>query len=66
MQPEHQTGTTQNLYKTDESLYQAGITVVVVTHESAVARHSRRVIWFRDGKVIHSNLNPQELHSVID
>ena len=58
--------TTEEVLDIFESLYQAGITVVVVTHESAVARHSRRVIWFRDGKVIHSNLNPQELHSVID
>lgn len=58
--------TTEEVLGIFESLYQAGITVVVVTHESEVARHSRRVIWFRDGKVIHSNLNPQELHSVID
>ncbi|MEL4895198.1 ABC transporter ATP-binding protein [Crocosphaera sp. Alani8] len=58
--------TTEEVLGIFESLYQAGITVVVVTHESEVARHSRRVIWFRDGQVIHSHLDPQELHSVID
>ncbi|MDJ0730720.1 MAG: ABC transporter ATP-binding protein [Crocosphaera sp.] len=58
--------TTEEVLGIFESLYQAGITVVVVTHESEVARHSQRVIWFRDGQVIHSHLSPQELHSVID
>ena len=58
--------TTDEVLAIFESLYQAGITVVVVTHESEVARHSRRVIWFRDGQIIHPNLNPEQLHSVID
>lgn len=58
--------TTEEVLAIFESLYQAGITVVVVTHEAEVARHSRRVIWFKDGQVIHSHLNPEELHSVID
>ncbi|MDJ0599987.1 MAG: ABC transporter ATP-binding protein [Crocosphaera sp.] len=58
--------TTEEVLGIFESLHQAGITVIVVTHEAEVARHSQRVIWFRDGQVIHSHLNPQELHSVID
>ncbi|MDJ0842896.1 ABC transporter ATP-binding protein [Crocosphaera sp.] len=58
--------TTEEVLDIFESLYQAGITVVVVTHETEVARHSRRVIWFKDGQVVHSHLNPQELHSVIN
>ncbi len=58
--------TTEEVLEIFENLHQAGITVVVVTHEAEVARHSRRVIWFRDGQVIHSHLSPQELHSVIN
>jgi putative ABC transport system ATP-binding protein len=38
-----------------------GITVVMVTHEADVARSSRRIIWFRDGAVIHDRLTPEEL-----
>ncbi len=60
------TQTTDEVLAIFESLHQAGITVVVVTHESEVARHSQRVIWFRDGQVIHPNLSPEQLHSVID
>ncbi|EAZ88936.1 ABC transporter ATP-binding protein [Crocosphaera chwakensis] len=58
--------TTEEVLNIFESLHEAGITVVVVTHEAEVARHSQRVIWFKDGKVVHSQLAPQELHSVID
>ncbi|MDJ0659356.1 MAG: ABC transporter ATP-binding protein [Crocosphaera sp.] len=58
--------TTEEVLEIFESLYQAGITVVVITHEAEVARHSRRVIWFKDGQVVHSNLSPHELHSVVN
>ncbi|MGK7941091.1 MAG: ABC transporter ATP-binding protein [Crocosphaera sp.] len=58
--------TTDEVLGIFESLHQAGITVVVVTHESEVARHSQRVIWFRDGQILHPNLSPEQLHSVID
>lgn len=58
--------TTEEVLDIFESLHQAGITVVVVTHEAEVARHSQRVIWFRDGQVIHPQLDPQDLHSVVD
>ena len=34
-----------------ESLYQQGNTVIVVTHESDVARHARRAVHLRDGVV---------------
>ncbi len=58
--------TTNEVLGIFETLNQAGITVVVVTHEAEVARHSQRVIWFRDGQVIHPHLSPEQLHSVID
>jgi len=36
----------------------AGITVVVVTHEAEVAAHARRILRFRDGKVIADEPSP--------
>jgi putative ABC transport system ATP-binding protein len=42
-----------------EVLYQAGNTILVVTHEEDVARHSRRIIRLRDG-VIESDLAVDE------
>ncbi|MEO0825365.1 MAG: ABC transporter ATP-binding protein [Cyanobacteria bacterium J06635_15] len=56
--------TTQDVMAIFAELNQAGITVVMVTHEAEVARLSRRVIWFRDGEVVHSNLAPDELGHV--
>jgi putative ABC transport system ATP-binding protein len=46
-------------------LHQSGITVVIVTHEADVASHSQRIVWFKDGAVIHSHLSPADLHQVI-
>ncbi|MEA5511557.1 ABC transporter ATP-binding protein [Crocosphaera sp. UHCC 0190] len=56
--------TTDEILEIFEELNQLNITIVVVTHEAEVARHSQRVIWFRDGQVVHANLNPNQLHSV--
>jgi putative ABC transport system ATP-binding protein len=38
-----------------------GITIVMVTHEAEVARQTRRIVWFRDGQVIHSHLTPADV-----
>ena len=46
-------------------LHASGITVVMVTHESDVARMTERIIWFRDGQVIHSHLTPDEMLQVV-
>jgi putative ABC transport system ATP-binding protein len=45
-------------------LHDSGITVVMVTHEVDVARESKRIVWFRDGEVIHSHLTPEEMLEV--
>lgn len=47
-----------------QELHAGGITVVMVTHEVEVARHSKRIIWFRDGEVIYSHLTPEEMLEV--
>ncbi len=53
--------TTQEVLNIFRELNATGITVVMVTHEPDVARQTQRIIWFRDGKVIHSHLTPEQL-----
>ncbi len=53
--------TTQEVMKIFGELHSTGITVVMVTHEPEVARLSDRIIWFKDGKVVHSHLTPEEM-----
>jgi putative ABC transport system ATP-binding protein len=53
--------TTQEILEIFGALNAAGMTVVMVTHEAEVARCTRRVVWFRDGQVIHANLKPEDL-----
>jgi putative ABC transport system ATP-binding protein len=53
--------TTQEVMDIFSELNASGITVVMVTHEPDVARQTRRIVWFRDGEVIHSHLTPADL-----
>ncbi|AUT03081.1 ABC transporter [Nostoc sp. CENA543] len=53
--------TTQEVLDIFTELNQSGITVVMVTHEPEVARQTRRIVWFRDGQVVHSHLTPENL-----
>jgi putative ABC transport system ATP-binding protein len=53
--------TTQEILNIFTELNQAGITVVMVTHESEVARVTKRVIWFKDGRVLEANMRPEEV-----
>ncbi|WP_414623039.1 ABC transporter ATP-binding protein [Calothrix sp. CCY 0018] len=56
--------TTQEVLDIFTELNSTGITVVMVTHEPEVARQTQRIIWFRDGEVIHSNLTADDLNTV--
>jgi putative ABC transport system ATP-binding protein len=56
--------TTQEVLNIFAELNASGITVVMVTHEPEVARLTRRVVWFRDGQVIHANLAPTEMAQI--
>ena len=40
------------------SLWEAGNTVILVTHEEDVARHARRIIRLRDGRIESDLVNP--------
>jgi putative ABC transport system ATP-binding protein len=57
--------TTQEVLDIFTHLNQTGITVVMVTHEPDVAKQTQRIVWFRDGEVIHSHLKPEDLHQAI-
>ena len=56
--------TTQEVLDIFTELNSTGITVVMVTHEPEVASQTQRIVWFRDGEVIHSNLTPEDLSTV--
>lgn len=57
--------TTQEVLNIFAELNQSGMTIVMVTHEPDVARHTRRIVWFRDGEIIHSHLTPNDLHQAL-
>jgi len=55
--------TTEEVINIFSELNDSGITVVMVTHEPDVARHTRRIVWFKDGQVVHPNMAPADLAS---
>jgi putative ABC transport system ATP-binding protein len=55
------TCTGQEVMEIFQELNAGGMTVVMVTHSSEVARQCHRIIWFRDGEVIHGDLTPADL-----
>lgn len=57
--------TTQEVMDIFTEMNNSGMTVVMVTHEPDVARQTKRVVWFKDGQVIHSHLKPEDLHYAI-
>ena len=58
------TQTTDEVMDLFGELNASGITVVMVTHETEVARLTQRIIWFRDGKVLYSHLTPDQMLNV--
>jgi putative ABC transport system ATP-binding protein len=56
--------TTQEILAIFTELNASGMTVVMVTHEPEVARCTRRIIWFKDGRVLQPYLAPSDLATV--
>jgi putative ABC transport system ATP-binding protein len=56
--------TTEEVMNIFTELNSSGITVVMVTHEPEVARLTKRIVWFRDGEVLHSHLKPEDIGQV--
>ncbi|MDQ6939454.1 MAG: ATP-binding cassette domain-containing protein, partial [Verrucomicrobiota bacterium] len=42
-----------------ENLYQAGHTIILVTHEPDIARHARRIVHLRDGLIESDDLTEE-------
>lgn len=56
--------TTKEVLDIFGELHKSGITVVMVTHEPEVAKLTERIVWFKDGRIVHSHLTPEEMLSV--
>lgn len=51
------TKTSIDIMQLFERIYEEGNTIIVVTHEEDIARHARRIVRLRDGKVERDALN---------
>ena len=51
------------IMKLFQELWSKGNTVILVTHEEDIARHARRIIRIRDGKVESDTINPNPVTS---
>lgn len=56
--------TTHEILELFQTLHEDGMSVVMVTHETEVARETRRIIWLRDGEITHSHLTADEMIQV--
>lgn len=36
-----------------DSIFRSGNTIIIVTHEEDIARHARRIVRLKDGKILH-------------
>ena len=48
-----------------EQMNTAGLTLIVVTHDPAVARRARRVLVLKDGRVVYRGSGAQ-IHEAVD
>jgi ABC-type lipoprotein export system ATPase subunit len=48
-----------------EQMNASGLTLIVVTHDPAVARRARRVLVLQDGRVVHRGKGA-DIHEAVD
>lgn len=49
------TGTSQEIMEIFDALNRNGKTIMIITHEPDIARRTRRILYFRDGKVLNDS-----------
>ncbi|HEX5392171.1 MAG TPA: ABC transporter ATP-binding protein [Rhodocyclaceae bacterium] len=54
------TQTSEEIMALFEALNREGITIVLVTHEPDIARHAKRLVRFRDGRITHDGGHDHE------
>lgn len=61
------TRTSEEIMALFQELNRAGKTVIIVTHEEEIARHCKRIIRFRDGKILRDEPveNPVDAREII-
>jgi putative ABC transport system ATP-binding protein len=47
-----------------QNLNDAGHTVIMITHESDIAAHAKRVLYIRDGKIVKDELNKKQKRAI--
>jgi putative ABC transport system ATP-binding protein len=52
------THTSEDIMRLLQRLNRDGITIILVTHEPDIAAHARRVLRFRDGRLIDTAIRP--------
>jgi len=58
----------QEIMKVFRQLNQEGSTIVLITHEAEIAAYANRIVYFRDGQLIHdtSGLNAPQLAKAVN
>ena len=51
--------TSEDIMALFDQLHREGQTIIIVTHEESIARHAKRVIHMRDGKILSDQLTDQ-------
>ncbi|MFA0751130.1 MAG: hypothetical protein SLRJCFUN_001533 [Candidatus Fervidibacter sp.] len=61
------TRTSEEIMALLQDLHEEGRTIIIVTHEPDIARHCRRIVRFRDGKVVSDEPVPEPIdaHAVL-
>jgi putative ABC transport system ATP-binding protein len=54
--------TSRDIMQLFEELHETGHTILIVTHEQDIAKHARRIIYFRDGTIAQDTRNASLVH----
>ncbi|WP_457652416.1 ABC transporter ATP-binding protein [Rhodocaloribacter sp.] len=60
------TRTGEEILRLFETLYRKGNTIMIVTHEAEIARHARRIVRLRDGRIEHDEPVPHPVLAGMD